>query len=458
MDDLARAPRLSRRRVLRLGAAACGAFTLPLLGACGSAGAPPAAPTAAPAKPAEAAKPAAEAKSTEAAKPAAESGSGSKPAQAAPAGQAKTSEVNIAALFPLSGELARMGETCLNAAKLAADDINAAGGVKALGGAKINVVSSDLRSDDRVTRTETERVLTSNKITAVTGCYASALTLVASEVTERQKVPIITGSVTNPLIERGFRYIFQVSPRASMIGEAQVKLAVEAAGNAKKAAVIYENTAYGTSTSKGVQDVASQVGLEITLMEPYERAFTDAGPLVNKVRAANADVLFPISYLNDLILIVRTARQQNVRVPIVAGGAGTLLPDFGKTFGDEADGVLSVSVWNWDMTDDTKAVNTKYEGRHGEFMQEHAGETYAFMYVLLDAMERAGSDDPTAVRDALATTNIGTGLGAMMPGGKVTFDERGWNANVFPLGVQWQRGQLLTVYPKEAARAAYFQA
>jgi branched-chain amino acid transport system substrate-binding protein len=448
MDRELNRPALSRRRALRLAlGAAAGAAVLPLLNACGSAGTS-ASPTAVPAKPAaetkptEAAKPAADAKPTEAAKP----------AQAAPAAQSKVSEVNVAALFPLSGDLARPGETCLNAAKLGADDINEAGGIKALGGAKINLVSSDLRSDDKVTRTETERVLTGQKITAVNGCYASALSLVASEVTEREKVPIVTGSITNPLIERGFKYIFQVAPRASQFGEAQVKLAQEVAGDQRRVAVVYENTAYGSTTSKGVQDEAQKQGLEVTLFEAYEKSFTDAGPLVNKIKAGNPGVLFPISYPNDFALIVRTLKQQNVKVPIIAGGAGPLFPEFGKNFGEDANGILSIGSWSKDLNQDTLEIDKRYRARHGEFIQEHAGEVYVFMWLIADAIERAGSAEPEAVRNALVQTNLTTGFGAAMPNGKVQFDERGWNSGAFPVGVQWQGGDLVTVYPKDVAK------
>jgi branched-chain amino acid transport system substrate-binding protein len=376
-----------------------------------------------------------------------------KPAQTAPAAQSSAAEVNVAALFPLTGDLARPGETCLNAAKLAADDINAAGGIVSLGGAKINIISSDLRSDDKVTRTETERILTSNKIATVNGCYASALSLVATEVTERQKVPIVTGSITNPLIERGFKYTFQVSPRASQFGSAQVKLAQEVAGDQKRVAVVYENTAYGTSTSKGVQDEAQKAGIEVALFEPYEKSFTDAGPLVNKIKATNPGVLFPISYPNDFALIVRALKQQNINVPIIAGGAGPLFPEFGKTFGEDANGVFSIAAWNKDLTPDTLEISKRYTARYNEFSQEHAGEVYVFMWLIADAMERAGSSDPEAVRDALAKTNLTKGFGAAMPKGKVQFDDRGWNSGAFPVGVEWQKGDLVTVYPKEVAKA-----
>ena len=425
MPSSDRPSRLSRRLLLRLG---LGAAALPLLAACQPS-------TSAPAKPAEGGQPA-----------------GAQPGQAAPAAQSKVSEVLLGALFPTSGSLNRPGETIMNAINLAAEDINAAGGIKALGGAQVKIVAADTRSDPQVTRTEAERLITSNKLTALQGAYASAHSLVASEVTERSEIPFLTASITNPLVERGFKYIFQVSPRASQFGEAQVKLGAQVAGESKKGGVFFENTAYGTSTSKGIQDTAAASGLDLVLFEPYEANFTDAGPLVNKIKASGAQVLFPVSYPNDTALIVRTMKQQNVKVPLVAGGAGFVLPDFGKQFGDDANGVISVEAWNWDISDDSKAVDKKYRAKYNEFIQEYAGEAYNHMWILVRAMEDAKSADPKAVRDALTKLDLTSGPGSMMPGGHVQFDEKGWNKWAFPVGAQWQKGEFLTVYPKEVAK------
>ena len=102
--------------------------------------------------------------------------------------------VNIGALYPTTGSMAQIGVGCVAAAKLAVDMVNEAGGIKSLGGARLNLIISDVQSDTTVTRTETDRLITGNKLSAIHGCYASALTLIASEVAERAKVPLITGS------------------------------------------------------------------------------------------------------------------------------------------------------------------------------------------------------------------------------------------------------------------------
>jgi len=107
--------------------------------------------------------------------------------------------VNIGALYPTTGSMAQIGVGCVAAAKLAVEMVNDAGGIKSLGGAKLNLIISDVQSDTTVTRTETDRLITGNKLSAIHGCFASALTLIASEVAERAKVPLITGSSSDQL-------------------------------------------------------------------------------------------------------------------------------------------------------------------------------------------------------------------------------------------------------------------
>src|SRR5262249_44527506 len=102
--------------------------------------------------------------------------------------------VNVGGLYPVTGSFAQIGQGCVNAAKLAVQMVNDAGGIKSLGGAKLNLIVSDVQSDPTVTRTETDRLISSYKPAAIHGAFASALTLIASEVAERAKVPLLTGS------------------------------------------------------------------------------------------------------------------------------------------------------------------------------------------------------------------------------------------------------------------------
>ena len=366
---------------------------------------------------------------------------------------AAAKDVNIGVLYPTSGSQARFGQMCVNAVKLAVDDVNAAGGIKSLGGARLNPIVADIQSDPGVTRNQAERLMATGNLAAATGCYVSTYTLVATEVAERYKIPFITGSIANKLTERGFKFTFQVSPKASMFGEMQMEFAAKLAEKGKRVAIVYEDTDYGTSTSKGLIDGAKKAGFEVTMAEPYTAKFTDATPLVNKIKASRPDLLFPVSYITDALLIIRTMKQLSVNAAIIAGGAGYLIPDFAKDLGKDADYVFSVGSWNYDINcPEVPQYAAAYEKRYSEFLMEHAGEAYVMVRVLADAIQRAASTDPQKVRDALAKTNLTKGPGSTMPGCHVEFDETGWNKHVHPVMVQWQKGQLRAVYPASDAR------
>ena len=359
--------------------------------------------------------------------------------------------VNIGGLYPVTGSFAQIGQGCVNAAKLAVQMVNEAGGIKSLGGAPLNLIVSDVQSDTTVTRTETDRLINAYKLSAIHGCFASALTLIASEVAERAKMPLLTGSSSDQL-NKNRRYTFTPFSRASQFAEAQLQMS-RLVSDSPKVAVIFENTAFGTSTSNGLREQAPGQGVEVVMFEPYSAGLTDASPLINKVRASGANMLFPVSYLNDLILIIRAIRQNELKIAINGGSGGFVIPDFYKNVGSVGEGLLGVAHWNHDVNADALKVNENYKKQYGEFLFEYAGGLVAQTFMIADALERAASTDPQKVRDALSTLDVSSGYAAMGPGGKVKFGPNGKNIYAHPVGVQWQHGDLATVFPKEDARA-----
>jgi len=364
--------------------------------------------------------------------------------------------INIGGLYPVTGGMAQIGQGIVNAATLAVRMVNDGGGIKSLGGARLNLVTSDIQSDPTVTRTETERLITSNRLSAIHGCYASALTLIASEVAERHQMPLLTGSSTDQLNQGGRRFTFTPFARGSQFAKAILQMSKLVSAK-PKVAVVFENTAFGTATSKGLKDQAAGEGVDIIMFEPYSAGFTDAAPLVNKVRASGASMLFAVSYLNDLILIVRTMKQMGVNIPINGGSGGFVQPEFYKGAGKDAEGLLGVAHWNHDMDADARRVNAAYQKANGEFIFEYAGGLVAQTFMIANALERAASPDPVKVRDALAALDVSSGYAAMCPGGKVKFDQTGRNIFAHPVGVQWQHGDLVTVFPKADARVPLMQ-
>jgi branched-chain amino acid transport system substrate-binding protein len=355
----------------------------------------------------------------------------------------------------LSGANAQFGINCRNGIELVADEINAAGGIKALGVAKINLVVSDATSNPTIAPAVAQRLITQNELTAILGAYASSLTLAISEVAARADIPFLTNSFADEITGRSLESVFQVSPKASVIGRAQVNytLAIAEAAGSKigKLAIMYEDTAYGVAQSRGLRRAAKEANIEIVMDEAYPLGITDATPLINKLRASDAQAVFPMSYLNDSLFIIRAMRQQRITMPAVGGAAGYVIPDFEKALGEFAENVLSISPTNYDLA---PVLTDPFRKRFGYFMVNEAIQYAVALDVLVQAIERAKSAKPKAVTQALHGVRFEGGWTKAMPGGAVQFDQTGLNTLSVPIMVQWRQKELVTVWPKGVAKAS----
>jgi branched-chain amino acid transport system substrate-binding protein len=368
---------------------------------------------------------------------------------------AQSATVNIGVIQPLSGANAQFGFNCRNGIELVADEINAAGGIKALGGAKINLIVSDATSNPTAASAAAQRLITQNELTAILGAYASSLTLAISEVTARADIPFLTNSFADEITGRSLESVFQVSPKASVIGQAQVNytLAISEAAGSKieKIAIMYEDTAYGTAQSRGLRRAAKDANIEIVMDEPYPLGINDATLLINKLRASGAQAVFPVSYLNDSLFIIRAMRQQRITIPAIGGAAGYVIPDFEKGLSEFAENVLSVSPTNYDLA---PALTDRFRRRFGYFMVNEAIEHAVALDVLVQAIERAKSAQLKAVTKALHGVRFEGGWTKAMPGGAVQFDQTGLDTLSVPIMVQWRNKELVTVWPKDIAKTS----
>lgn len=371
---------------------------------------------------------------------------------------AAPSEVNVGVILPLSGANAQFGINSRQGLELAADEINAAGGIKALDGAKLKLIVADATSQPTTAATVAQRLITQNRCVALIGAYASSLTLAVSEVTERRGIPLLTMSFSDVLTERGFKHIFQVVSKGSVLGRAQYDYAasvVAGASEIKKIALLYEDTAYGTSQAVGVRNAAKAAGAQIVLDEAYPLGITDVTPLISKLRGSDAQIVFPISYLNDSLLIIRVMRQQRLTMPVVGGAAGYVIPDFAKALGQYSQAVLSIAPANYDQAPE---YTERYRKRFGTFMPHEALEHAVCAGVLAQALEVAASDKPEAVSKALRAQKYDQGWAAVMSGGGVHFDASGLNTMAQPIMVQWQDNELVSVWPQALAKGRVISA
>jgi branched-chain amino acid transport system substrate-binding protein len=370
-------------------------------------------------------------------------------------GFAQRATINIGVIQPLSGANAQSGVNCRNGIELVADEINAAGGIKALGGAKINLIVSDSTSNPTIAPSVAQRLIAQNDLSAVLGAYVSSLTLAISEVTARADVPFLTMAFADEITGRGLESVFQVTAKASVLGRAQVNytlaIAVAAGSKIEKIAIMYEDSAYGVAQSRGLRRAAKDANIDVVMDQPYPLGINDAAPLIDKLRASGAQAAFPLSYLNDSLFIIRSMRQQHISVPVIGGAAGYIIPDFEKGLGEFAEDILSISPTNYDLA---PALTDKFRERFGFFMVHEAIESAVTLDVLAQAIERAKWANPKAVTEALHGGRFDGGWTKAMPGGAIQFDQSGLNTLLAPIMVQWRKKELVTVWPKDFAKTS----
>jgi branched-chain amino acid transport system substrate-binding protein len=356
--------------------------------------------------------------------------------------------------MPLTGANAKFGEDSLNGVQLAADAVNAAGGIKSMGGAKIQIVSRDATSDPSKAAAALQQMVSADKPVAVIGVYASGLTITAAPMAERMQVPLLTTGFADQLSSSGYKYLFQIAPWATEVGKAQLNYAIEIAKAAgkelKNVAVVYENDAFGTKSAEGVKAAAQAAGLKVVLDEAYPLSITDATPIANKIAAAKPDAIFPVSYLNDGILLIRALKQNKITIPVVAGVGGFVTPDFLKTSGkDVVEGVLSVDISAQDGYGD---IGKAYEAKYGMFMSQAAHDNAVALDIVASALEAKPTTDPIVLGETLHTQEFSGTLAKQMPGGKVKFSDQGRNTVIKPILEQWQDGKLVSVWPADVAK------
>ncbi len=369
--------------------------------------------------------------------------------------------IKIGLPHPLTGVWAEGGRNSVNGALLAIEDINAAGGVEALGGAKLEPVEADTSSaDPGQAASVTRQLVQRERVSALVGSYVSALSLTATTEAEKAGTPMLTQAFTDELTSRGYKNLFQLPPPSSKIGASTVPYvqdAFEASGIAlQRVAVVSSNDAALQAQAERTATAAQTEGLQVVAKEFYPIDLTDASVLARQVTQAKPQLVFLGGPTSAAILVVRTLRSLGYDGPVVGlGGGGILNKGFAEALGNDVNGVLSMAAWNWDMPYEGLAdVDKRYRERFKEpFMPQEAGESYAAIWAIKEAMERSKSSKPQDISAALRDIELSSAGGSFMPGGKVAFDDKGLNPNTFPVMIQWQDGVPKTVWPKEIQAA-----
>jgi branched-chain amino acid transport system substrate-binding protein len=360
--------------------------------------------------------------------------------------------VKVGVLLPLTGSQAKFGEIEKRSFEMAAEEINAKGGVN---GKKIELLFEDDTGKPDVGRSGVEKLISREKVPVITGGYSSSVTAAAAPVAQQFKVPFVicTGSADD-ITEKGYDHIFRINQFASEYPNAVESFLKEVAKDVKTVALLYENSAFGQSSSKSFEEDAKRLGLKIVVKEGYQAGAIDFKPILTKVKAANPDMIYMVSYVMDASLLMRQSKELRINPKMfVGGGAGFTLPEFAKSAGDAANGVFSATLWIETLPfPGAKAYFDKFKKKYGSETEYHGAEAYAAMYVVADALKRAKSITPKDVRDALTKTDMKTAFG---PVKFISYGKKTQQNKLDTYLVQWQKGELDAVWPKSAATKKY---
>jgi len=377
---------------------------------------------------------------------------------------AQAKEVKVAMIAPMSGPWARQGKLMQLGADMAIDDINAQGGIKALGGAKLRLVVLDAGDSAEKAKNAAQRLVAQEPdVVGGTGAWLSSFTLAVTEVTERARIPWLTLSYSDLITERGFEYVFQTSPTAGTQAKnalpALLDLAEKATGKRPTTVgIISDNTASPISFMKPMREGGlEKLGLKLVVDEIFTPPLSDATPLVQKVRSARPEVLLmlPTSVPDDSLVLQKLKEfgLTRDRLPVVGNGAHLGSPDLLNTVGKELlEGMMTI-VANWPIKGQEEIMQRFKKRTNEPFMTQDSICTYGDIWIFKEALEKAGAADRAKVSDALRAMDTTTGPARYFAGGRVKFEKNGRRAEAPVVVIQWQGGEPLTVYPLEGAFA-----
>lgn len=377
--------------------------------------------------------------------------------------RAQASEVKVALLVPLSGPWARQGMLMRAGAELAVEEINAAGGVKALGGAKLKLMLFDAGDSSEKAKNAAQRMVAQEPdLVGGTGAWLSSFTLSVTEVTERAELPWLTESYSDAITSRGFRYVFQTAMTAenqSVTTMAEViDLAKLAGATISRMGIVADNTASTVSFLRGVrQTELAKHNIRLVMDEIYTPPLADVTSMIQRVRSARPQLLFlGASNVSDNKLLLDKMSELGLgrgKVPMFGAGgamsASEMLDIVGK---DQLEGLIVV-VANWGGKGQEDLVRRFVARSREPWMGQDSIQTYFDMMLLKEAVERAGAADRSKVAAVLRTIDMTDGPALLLPGRRVKFDEKGRIVDANLVLVQWQGGTPVPVYPPTIATA-----
>jgi branched-chain amino acid transport system substrate-binding protein len=324
-------------------------------------------------------------------------------------------KVRIGVFMSLTGDTANFGISSTNGIKMAADEVNAAGGIN---GKQIELLIQDDRSDASEAATIVTKFVTQDQVHAILGEVASSRSIAAAPIAQNAKIPMLTPSSTNPEVTKKGDYIFRSCFIDPVQGAAIAQFGAKTLGAKRAALMVDRKNDYSTGLEKVISEVFTRLGGQVVVTQSYQAGDQDFNAQITSIKGANPDVIFVPGYYGDVGLFAKQARDKGITVPLL-GGDGWDSPSLYQIGGSALNGCYFSNHYS---PDDADPIVVKfvadYKSRYGTVPDALAATAYDAARILFDAIKRANSLDGAAIRQALADTKEYPGVT-----GKVTFNE-----------------------------------
>lgn len=370
--------------------------------------------------------------------------------------------VKIGMLMPFSGPWAREGILERLGAEMAIADVNAAGGIKSLGGARLVLLPYDTQDTAEKAKDGAARMIADHPdLAAALGCWLSTFTLAATEVSERAKLPWLTHGYSDAITSRGFHYVFDTSAPASYQAShtvpAMLAMARAAGKTPTRVAIIGDNTAASVSFTEPLRaHVLKDLGLKLVLDETYTPPLADASGLVQPLRSAHADfLLLASSNVPDDKLLLDALHEFGLsgRLPALTEGGHMVAPEVVQTTGANiVQGMMAV-VTNWPGPGTEQLVERFMARTKEPWMGQESIFAYGHIMLLRYLLEHGSAPTRPGIEQGLRSIDITDGPAMYFPGHRLQFNANGLRVGATLVIVQWQDGKPVAVYPPDTATA-----
>jgi branched-chain amino acid transport system substrate-binding protein len=368
-------------------------------------------------------------------------------------GSAQPAPIKVGLIHPVTGFVAYNGQQGRLGCTMAVDDVNKAGGIKSMGGAKLEALLGDSQSKVEVGVSEVEK-MNEQGVAAYIGCFQSPVGIAASQAASKYGTPfLIDVGASDLIVKRGLKNVFRLKPGFGVCVDQGISSlgAINNAANgaAKSAVIVHESGEFGTGTAKLIAGKLPSIGISAKELIAHDNPTRNFDNIALRIRSLAPDLVMMSNYQNEYVLLARTLYQQKVNLAgmfsILGGGFNY---KFVKEMPDVSQYMMDTNHWFNPKSAKAQALKKRVEAGGALFTFEvYLG--YSTVMLLADALEHAGSADKEKLTAALAGSTFKAEL---MPYGPTRFVD-GQNQGARPAVMQSLKGDIQVIAPEDVASA-----